>query len=171
MTDWQLAQVNIGRMKDELDSPVMADFVAGLDQVNAAAEAAEGYVWRLQSLGNDATSLRFMGDPWLIVNMSVWRDHASLFDYVYGEVHRPFLKRRREWFERMREAMTVLWWVPAGHRPTVEEAEQRLTALRNDGPTPYAFTFGDPLPSPGEAGAGAGNGLAVEAAEKVSADD
>ncbi|MEZ0069887.1 hypothetical protein ABIA32_005935 [Streptacidiphilus sp. MAP12-20] len=168
MTNWHLAQVNIARMKDALDSPVMADFVAGLDPVNAAAETADGYVWRLQGEGNDATSLRFMDDPWLIVNMSVWRDHSALFEFVYSTDHRPFLKRRREWFERMQEAVTVLWWVPAGHEPTVGEAEQRLTALRTNGPTPYAFTFGDPFPSPEEVGA---SDEAVEAVEKVSADD
>ncbi|MFJ4790482.1 DUF3291 domain-containing protein [Streptomyces sp. NPDC088794] len=43
--------------------------------------------------------------------------------------------------------MVVLWWVPAGHRPTVAEAEERLLRLRADGPTPYAFTFRSPFPA------------------------
>ncbi|SEM24362.1 DUF3291 domain-containing protein [Streptacidiphilus jiangxiensis] len=148
LTGWQLAQVNIARMREPLDSPLMADFVAGLDPVNAAAESADGFVWRLTGEGNDATSLRFMDDPWLIVNMSVWRDGEALFEFVYSEEHRPFLKRRREWFARMQEAVTVLWWVPAGHEPTVAEAEARLRALREDGPTPYAFTLADRFPLP-----------------------
>jgi hypothetical protein len=43
----------------------------------------------------------------------------------------------------------ALWWVPAGHRPTVAEAESRLLHLRTNGPTPYAFTLRTPFPAQG----------------------
>ncbi|THV28467.1 DUF3291 domain-containing protein [Glycomyces paridis] len=139
---YELAQVNIARMRAPLDSPVMKDFVGGLDEVNAAAEASEGFVWRLvDTEGDNATGLRFYGDEWLIVNMSVWASPEALRAYVYGSDHRPFLQRRREWFEHLAEAVTALWWVPAGTRPTVAEAEARLTILREQGPTPEAFTL------------------------------
>ncbi|GAB7104450.1 DUF3291 domain-containing protein [Streptomyces phaeofaciens JCM 4814] len=145
----ELAQVNIARLKFPLDSPELKDFVDALDPVNADAEAAPGYVWRLQSEGGDATDIPVFGDSWLIVNMSVWRDTDALTAYMYQGRHREMLSRRREWFERVREAMAVLWWVPAGHRPTVAEAEARLLHLRAHGPTPYAFTLRTSFPPQG----------------------
>ena len=36
--DYLLAQVNIARMREPLDSPLLAGFVAALDPVNAAAD-------------------------------------------------------------------------------------------------------------------------------------
>lgn len=148
--EYELAQVNIGRMLAPLESPVMRDFVDNLDAVNAVADAAEGFVWRLvDEEGDNATGFRFYGDDWLIVNMSVWSGPEAFNAYVYGPAHRPFLQRRREWFEHLSEAVTALWWVPAGERPTVEEAEKRLTILREKGPTAEAFTMKDPFPAPG----------------------
>ena len=138
---YQLAQVNIGRLKAPLDSPQLKDFVDNLDPVNADADAADGFVWRLQSDGGDATDIAVFGDKWLIINMSVWRDGNALTAYMYQGRHRAMLARRREFFERVQEAMVALWWVPAGHRPTVAEAEERLLHLRANGPTPYAFTL------------------------------
>ncbi|WP_030159222.1 DUF3291 domain-containing protein [Glycomyces sp. NRRL B-16210] len=148
---YELAQVNIARMLAPLDSETMQDFVGGLDEVNAAAEAAEGFVWRLvDESGANATDFRFYDDDWLIVNLSVWTGPEPLKSFMYGPVHRPFLQRRREWFERIAEAVTALWWVPAGRPPTVEEAEQRLTLLREQGPTPKAFTLKETFPKPAE---------------------
>lgn len=148
-TEYQLAQVNIARMLAPLDSPVMRGFVDGLARVNAAAEAADGFVWRLVDEGGaDATDFRFWGDDRLIVNLSVWTSPEALRAYVYGETHRPYLQRRREWFEHARDAITALWWVPAGARPTVAEAEKRLALLRDQGPTAEAFTLKDPFDPP-----------------------
>ncbi|WP_354639361.1 DUF3291 domain-containing protein [Kitasatospora camelliae] len=152
MTDsaaYQLAQINIARMLAPLDSPQLAGFVAALEPVNAVADRADGFVWRLvEGDGGDATTARIYGDDWLLVNMSVWRDPDALHAYVYGEDHRAVMKRRRAWFEKPVDAMTALWWVPAGHRPTVAEAEERLTLLRLKGPTADAFTLRDRFPHP-----------------------
>ncbi|MFC1414387.1 DUF3291 domain-containing protein [Streptacidiphilus sp. N1-12] len=145
---YELAQINISRLLAPLDSALLADFVAALDSVNATAEAADGFVWRLQDYGGNATEIRIFGDDWLIVNMSVWRDPDALTSYVYSPEHRAVLGRRREWFARPVEAMTALWWVPAGTRPTVADAEQRLLTLRATGPTPDAFTLRDTFPAP-----------------------
>jgi hypothetical protein len=162
---YELAQVNIARLKFPLDSPELKDFVDSLDPVNADADAAEGFVWRLQSDGGDATDIPVFGDSWLIINMSVWRDIDTLKTYIYAGRHRGMLARRREWFERVEEAMATLWWVPAGHRPTVAEAESRLLHLRTNGPTPYAFTLRTTFPAglsepvPGELPEGLGCGV------------
>jgi hypothetical protein len=141
--------VNIGRLKAPLDSPQLKDFVDNLDPVNADADAADGFVWRLKGDSGNATDVPVLGDDWLIVNMSVWRDTDALTAYMYQGRHREMLARRREWFEKLQEAVTTLWWVPAGHRPTVAEAETRLLHLRANGPTPYAFTLRTSFPAQG----------------------
>jgi hypothetical protein len=146
---YQLAQVNIGRLRAPLDSAQLKDFVDNLDPVNADADAADGFVWRLQSEEGDATDIAVFGDEWLIINMSVWRDADALTAYMYQGRHREMLARRREFFERVQEAMVTLWWIPAGHRPTVTEAESRLLHLRTHGPTPYAFTLRRLFPAQG----------------------
>ncbi|WP_051325504.1 DUF3291 domain-containing protein [Glycomyces tenuis] len=144
-----LAQLNIARILAPLDTAVMSGFMEKLDEVNAAADAADGFVWRLvDDGGSAATDFRFWGDEWLILNMSVWTSPEALHAYVYGEAHRPVLQRRREWFEHMTEAYTAMWWVPVGHVPTVPEAEKRLALLREKGPTPEAFTAKRPFPPP-----------------------
>lgn len=147
MSAYELAQLNIATMKEPLDSPVMADFVANLDRINSLAETSPGFVWRLKGDGNDATSLRPLA-PEVIVNMSVWKDVASLNHYVFKTAHLEIMRRRKEWFERMRDAYAVLWWVRAGHRPTVAEAIAKLELLRLNGPTKDAFTFKRAFPSP-----------------------
>ena len=145
---FELAQVNIARLLAPLDSDQLSGFVSALDSVNAAAEDADGYRWRLQDAEGNATEIRVFNDDWLIVNMSVWRDPEALSGYIYGPEHRPVLGRRREWFARPAEAMTALWWVPAGVRPTVAEAERRLRLLRAHGPTAEAFTLRETFPAP-----------------------
>jgi uncharacterized protein DUF3291 len=59
------------------------------------------------------------------------------------------LRRRREWFVPT-DTVTALWWVPAGHAPSVAEAEDRILHLSKHGPTPYSFTFRTPFPGPGQ---------------------
>ena len=154
--DWQLAQLNIARPRAALDDPLMAEFMANLERINGLGDASPGFVWRLQGEEGDATDIAVFGDSWLIINMSVWRDTDALTAFMYQGRHRELLARRREWFERVEEAMTTLWWIPKGHRPTVAEAESRLLHLRTHGPTPHAFTLrtsfppGSPALVPGE---------------------
>ena len=138
---WHLAQVNIALPHEPLDTPALAGFVAELEPVNALANAAPGFVWRLQTDEGDATSIKAFGDERLLVNMSVWESIEALWAFVYAGGHLAVMRRRREWFSRLAESHQALWWVPAGHLPTVEEAEERLARLRAEGPTPYAFTF------------------------------
>ncbi|QIQ02702.1 DUF3291 domain-containing protein [Streptomyces liangshanensis] len=150
MTAYELAQVNIARLKYPLDSAELKDFVDALDPVNAVADESAGFVWRLQSDSGNATDVPVFGDAWLIVNLSVWRDVEALKAFMYAGRHRELLSRRREWFERVEEAMTALWWVPAGHRPTVAEAERHLRHLRENGPAAHTFTLRESYPAPGE---------------------
>ncbi|WP_437688166.1 DUF3291 domain-containing protein [Sorangium sp. So ce176] len=149
MPTHHLAQVNIALPIEPLDSARLADFVSALDPVNALAEAAPGFVWRLKTDDGDATGVRAFGDDRLIVNMSVWESPEALSDFVFRNPdHAAAMRRRREWFAPMKEAISVLWWIPAGHIPTVAEAEERLEELRRHGPTPRAFTFRHQFPAP-----------------------
>ena len=145
-----LAQLNIARFKMPLDEPAMAGFVAELDPINALADGAPGFVWRLQTEEGNATSIRAFDDDLLLVNMSLWESVEALADFVYRSDHIRVMRRRREWATHMREAYMVLWWVEAGDIPTVDEAKERLEHLREHGPTPAAFTFKKRY-SPGEA--------------------
>jgi hypothetical protein len=147
MSAYQLAQLNIAQMRTPMESPEMADFVANLDRINALADNAPGFVWRLAGDEGNATALRPFGADTL-VNMSVWASVEALNDYVYKTAHVEIMKRRKEWFDRMQQAYVVLWWVPAGHRPDETEAQQRLQTLRESGPTAHAFTFKQMFPAP-----------------------
>ena len=148
MSAYHLAQHNIALMKAPLESPEMADFVANLERINALAEAAPGYVWRLQDEAGDATAIRPFGDD-VLVNMSVWQDAESLFAFVYRSGHTPEMARRREYFLRFEGAYQALWWVPEGHRPSIDEGLSRLWMLDRYGPTPQSFTFKARFPQPG----------------------
>lgn len=139
--DRHLAQLNVGRLLAPREDPMIADFMAGLDHVNARADAAPGFVWRLQTDEGNATSITPTEDPLFLVNMSTWTGLEALREYVYRDPeHLRYMRRRREWFEKV-DLILVLWWVPAGHRPSVAEALQRLDHLREHGPSPHAFTF------------------------------
>ncbi|GAA4601131.1 DUF3291 domain-containing protein [Actinoallomurus liliacearum] len=141
MTDHHLAQFNVGRLREPLDVPSMAEFLALFEPVNALADSAPGFVWRLtDGEGDDATTIRPYGDD-VIINFSVWESRAALWDFVYRSAHLDVLRRRREWFLRMAEPYMVMWWVPAGSIPSVEEARERLDRVRRRGPGPEAFTF------------------------------
>lgn len=142
----QLAQVNIGRMKAPLESPTMEGFVARLDEINALADRSPGFVWRLQTTEGNATYLRPYDDDRILFNMSVWETIDALRDYVYKSAHVELLRQRQEWFAAFGGMYLALWWVPAGHRPSVDEAKKRLAHLAANGPTPFAFTFREPFP-------------------------
>jgi hypothetical protein len=151
---FHLAQLNIAIPREPPDAPLMKDFMDALDPVNDVADAAPGFVWRLQTDDGNATSLRAFGDDRLMLNMSVWESLESLRAFVYSSrEHLDVMRRRREWFEQMGELFLVLWWVEAGHLPTIAEAEERLTLLRAIGPSPEAFSFRRHFPPPSEAGA------------------
>jgi hypothetical protein len=143
----QLAQLNVARLREPLDSPTLAPFVAALDAVNAVADRWPGFVWRLQDEGGNATAIRPWGDD-VIVNLSVWESVEALRSYVYAAEHAAVLRRRREWFVPYDGPHLVLWWVPAGHRPDLAEAGARLSRLAAAGPGPDAFTLREPRPVP-----------------------
>jgi hypothetical protein len=147
--DYHLAVFNIGRVVAPLDSARLRDFMTGLDPINALAERTPGFVWRYTADGtNNATAARPMDDHDIIINFGVWQSREQLWDFVYRSQHLDFLRRRREWFQALMQPFLVLWWVPAGTLPSLDEAIQRLELLRRLGPSPEAFTFREPFDAP-----------------------
>ncbi|MBX2829140.1 MAG: DUF3291 domain-containing protein [Flavobacteriaceae bacterium] len=137
-----LAQFNIAEALDNMDSPVMADFVNNIDRINALADEYPGFIWRLKSDDSDhAYDIQAYEDDAMLVNMSVWKDKESLFQFVYQSGHVEIFKRRKEWFSKMMKMHMVLWYVDEGHIPTIEEGKKRLEYLREHGESEHAFTF------------------------------
>jgi enamine deaminase RidA (YjgF/YER057c/UK114 family) len=149
MPTYHLAQVNIGRLRAPVDDPLITEFREALAEINALAEWSPGFVWRYKDGSGNATDTRpYPDDPLVAYNASVWTSVEALRDYAYKSRHVEFFKQRANWFEKFPGAYFALWWVHAGHQPTVEESKQRLAHLERHGPTPYAFTFAKVFPPP-----------------------
>jgi len=143
-----LAQINIGRILAPLDDPSMYGFVSRLQEINALAERSPGFVWRLQTDAGNATDIRPYEDNTVLVNMSVWESLDHRRQYVYRTDQADVLRQRKQWFGKFEGPYIVMWWIPAGHIPTVDEAKERLEYLRQHGDTAYAFSFTKPFPAP-----------------------
>ena len=145
---WQIAQLNIASALYPLDDPRMSGFVGQTDDVNALAERSPGFVWRHESDSDDDEEAAVAEDPSLIVNLSVWDSIESLHDFAYRSAHKLALSDRQQWFRRIDGAYQVLWWVPAGYQPDLQEAMNKLKLLDSQGPSPDAFTFKSRFPPP-----------------------
>ncbi|HEU4653357.1 MAG TPA: DUF3291 domain-containing protein [Steroidobacteraceae bacterium] len=148
MTHYHLAQINIAKAVADLDSPLMAGFRSRLNEINALADNAKGFVWRLQSAAGDATSIRVFDDPNIYINLSIWETPEDLKNFVYRSLHVELIRDREAWFTRLSEQHQAAWWVSAGHRPSAEEGRDRLLTLRAHGPSEAAFTLARPFPRP-----------------------
>jgi hypothetical protein len=145
---FHIAQVNIGRIRAPLTDPIMEGFVSRLDEINALADVAPGFVWRLQTPEGNATSITVFEDERLLLNMSVWETIETLWDFTYKSLHTPIMTQRRAWFEKMDTPIIALWWVPVGHIPTPLEAKAKIEHMEHNGPTPESFTFKQRFPAP-----------------------
>ena len=136
-----LAEFNIGRIRYDLDDPRMADFTNNQTLVNALAEHSPGFVWRYTDDSGNAINTRPFADPRIIINVSLWESVAALERFVFQTVHKHFYGRRADWFEHFDGPAVALWWVPATHRPTIEEAVARIEHLKQHGPSDHAFDW------------------------------
>jgi hypothetical protein len=140
---FNLAQLNVAHLIAPLDTPELADFVAGLEPINAISDSAPGFVWRLKASDDPTETVQHAYGDDLVINLSVWESRETLWNFVYRTAHLGYLQRRREWFQRVAVPYSVMWWVPAGHTPGLDEGMARLESLRTEGPTSQAFTFKD----------------------------
>ncbi len=148
---YHVAQVNIALMQAPLEDPLMAEFVASLDEINALADGSPGFIWRLQTDQGNATDLRPYDDDRILFNLSVWESLESLQAYVYKSAHGEVMRKRRQWFEKFEGMYFALWGLEAGHIPSVLEAKQRLDYLNEQGVSTWAFNFKNPFPAPDQA--------------------
>lgn len=140
-----LAQLNVGRLRAEPGDPRVAEFMAAIDRVNGLGRRMPGFVWMMEGSGGPNTGntdTRLDGDPRFVSNLTVWQSVEALEHFVWNTVHRQFYERRTEWFEVLGAQHLVLWWVPAGHRPSLEEALARLAHLEAHGDSDHAFGWG-----------------------------
>lgn len=145
MNETHLAQINIARAQAAMDTDLMSGFADRLDEINALADDASGFVWRLQTENGDATSLQVFDDPLLLINMSVWTSVDALKHFVYQSLHVDLIRDRDAWFNKMLNAHQALWWIPAGHTPSIQEGKDKLLHLQEHGPSKVAFTFAKPF--------------------------
>lgn len=150
---WNLAQLNVAKLLHPLDDPRLEGFVSRLNAINALAEASPGFVWRLLTEAGNTTNIELAPYPDLIINMSVWQSPDALFNFTYKSDHSKVMAQRRQWFGRPDGPYQVLWWVAAGHEPSVAEAMDRLALLAANGPGPEAFTLKQRFAFPGVTGA------------------
>jgi hypothetical protein len=145
MNQYQLAQINIAHARAPMESELMEGFARRLEEINSLADNSPGFVWRLQTEDGDATGIQAFDDPMLLVNLSVWEDIESLKNFVYKSTHVELIQDRDAWFSKTVEAHQALWWIPAGHIPSLHEAREKLERLQREGPGPAAFTFSRPF--------------------------
>lgn len=141
-----LAELNIGRLVGLPEDPRVAEFMEALDRINGMGKRMPGFVWMMEGSGepNTGNTENNIGDdPQHVANLTVWEDVKSLENFVWNTVHRQFYERRHEWFQVLKDQHFVMWWIPEGHRPTLEEALERLEDLRTNGPSARAFGWAD----------------------------
>lgn len=137
-----LAELNVGRLVAPTDDPRVADFMNNLDRINSLGKRMPGFVWMMEGSGEPGTGnteAKIDGDPLFVSNLTVWEDFESLSTFVYQTLHKKFMDRKAEWFEALDNKHFVMWWVPAGHQPTLEEALAKLKHLQDHGETEAAF--------------------------------
>ena len=134
-----LAQFYIGHMTYDLEDPRMADFNRGIDMLNRIAEQSEGFVWKYETGVGGVVQEDVDNNPHILVNMTVWDSFESFRHFVWNTLHKHFVNRKSEWFTPLDTAHFVMWWIPEGHRPTLDEARTKLDLLRQDASTDAAF--------------------------------
>ncbi|NNC49358.1 MAG: DUF3291 domain-containing protein [Flaviramulus sp.] len=140
MGNYNLAQVNIAKRLAPMDDPIMRDFVNNLDKINTIADVSDGFVWRMKDEDKEEGALVFKDDT-LLINISVWENLESLFNFTYNSGHIEVLKRKKEWFGKMKMMHMAFWYVENDVQPTFQDAKNRIDYLNAHGSTPYAFTF------------------------------
>ncbi|UWR01050.1 DUF3291 domain-containing protein [Rhodobacteraceae bacterium S2214] len=137
-----LAELNVGRLVAPTDDPRVADFMNNLDRINGLGKRMPGFVWMMEGSGEPGTGntdVKLDGDPLFVANLTVWEDYDSLKTFVYQTLHKKFMDRKAEWFEALADKHFVMWWVPVGHTPTIDEALARLDHLKQHGDSDHAF--------------------------------
>ncbi len=141
-----VAHMNLARLLHPAGDPRVAEFVNGIDAVNAVAERSPGFIWRLTAPVSRADASGTFeaidaDDPLIASSVSVWEDAESLRFFVGKTLHGTFLRKRTQWFEPMTGPVYVIWPVSRDAKPSMAEAKVKLAELAARGPTPAAYDF------------------------------
>ena len=139
---YHLAELIIGRLLAPTDDPRVAEFMGALDWVNGLGKRMPGFVWMMEGSGQPGTgntAAKLDGDPQFVSNLTVWENVATLENFAWNTGYRAFYERRQEWFEVLGKMHFVMWWVPVGHEPTLDEALARLAQKQTTGDSDQAF--------------------------------
>ena len=139
---FHLAELNVGRLVAPTDDPRVAEFMNALDKINGMGKRMPGFVWMMEGSGEPGTGnteAKIAGDPRYVSNLTVWESVETLENFVWNTVHRAFYAKREQWFEVLGAMHFVMWWVPVGHRPTLDEGLARLELLKQKGDGEEAF--------------------------------
>lgn len=142
MAEMHIAELNVGRLVADVDDPRVSDFMNNLDRINGLGKRMPGFVWMMEGSGEPGTGnteAKIDGDPLYVSNLSVWESVEALEQFVWNTVHLQFYNRKHEWFEVSKGQHFVMWHVPVGHQPTLEEALAKLAHLEAHGDTEEAF--------------------------------
>lgn len=142
----QLATFNIATAKKPPGSGEMAVFESMLDAVHALAERSPGFVWRMKT---EDGSLLLDERSRDLLNVAVFEDVAALRDFTFNTIHKKAMHRSEGLFKHP-EIYHVMWWVPDGHQPSIDECYRRLEILQTEGPSVRAFGW-DEIFQPSEA--------------------
>ena len=146
-TTRHLAEFNIGTLKYDWEDPRVADFLNNLDRIYALAARSPGYVWHLDGDAMEAEQLDadgvLGGNPRTASTLSVWENPEALEHFTFNTLHKQFYDRKTEWYDDAEQGWgghrLVMWWVPEGHHPDINEAAARLDHLVRNGDTDHAF--------------------------------
>lgn len=91
-------------------------------------------------------------DDWY-VNLSLWKDVNSFKNFVYAGMHERFLKKKQNWFLEWNDVENgpkqAMWWTKQQDgMPSLEQAVEKLSCLRKNGPSVEAFDINSPFPPP-----------------------
>ena len=137
-----LAELKIGRLVAPTDDPRVVEFMNNLDNINGLGKRMPRFVWMMEGSGEPGTGnteTKIDGGPQFVTNLTVWEDLPSLETFVFKTLHAKFMDRKTEWFEVLTQQHFVMWWVEEGHRPSLDEALERLHYRKEHGNTQDAF--------------------------------
>lgn len=135
-----LAELNISKWKVDPQSPEGSGFTDNVARINKLAEGTDGFQWRLLDEERDEFGRNAICDgSSTVMTLSTWESAEHLEHFVWNTVHKQIYNGKSQWFDHMESHSFVMWWIEEGHRPSLEEAKERLDFLDANGDSDRAF--------------------------------
>jgi len=146
---YALAVMNVAKLRAPLEDTLMDEFRHAIEPINLLAERSPGFVWMyIDDYSKEINIPELQQDALLMPQLSVWTDASSLMHFVFKSGHAMYYKRKREWFEPVSIPYSACWWHEMSDHdeteesmPTLQQAFERLRALRENNGVPDSFAF------------------------------